>query len=94
MIDKELELNEQGHARRRFLKQAATVAWASPFIVTMMSRTAHAQPQCGVQALDGDLQNPGILCTVTAPCGTTAACLPDPTDPGVGNACFCQTPPG
>ncbi len=83
MIDKELELNEQGQARRRFLKQAATVAWASPFIVTMMSRTAHAQPiVCGTQG--------PTACNLTGlPCGTTAVCTPDPDNLGLGNDCIC-----
>ncbi len=83
MIDRESELNEQGRARRRFLKQAATVAWASPFIVTMMSRTAHAQPiVCGTQDASG--------CNLTGlPCGTAGACVPDPGNPGIGNDCIC-----
>lgn len=81
---KEHELNEQGQARRKFLKQAGAVAWASPFIVTMMSRTAHAQPGCGTQ-------DPTELggCLVTAPCGTTQVCAPDATNLGVGNPCLC-----
>ena len=91
MIDKELELNEQGQARRRFLKQAATVAWASPFIVTMMSRAAQAQTICGTQALDA---NPpfALFCNESAPCGTAAVCLPDPDDLGPGGNCLCQAP--
>ena len=86
MIDKELELNEQGQARRRFLKQAATVAWASPFIMTMMSRTAHAQVVCGTQTLNS-------LCDLGGtPCGTAAVCAPDPDDLGPGGNCICQAP--
>ncbi len=86
MIDKELELNEQGQARRRFLKQAATVAWASPFIVTMMSRAAHAQPQsCGVM-------NELLLCDVTFPCGTGLICRLDGSTPSPGRPCSCLTP--
>ena len=90
MIDKELELNEQGRARRRFLKQAATVAWASPFIVTMMSRTAHAQQVCGTQALDADPPF-ALFCQVSQPCGTVTVCVPDPAagTPGVGKPCIC-----
>ncbi|MDQ4125759.1 MAG: hypothetical protein M3134_09195 [Actinomycetota bacterium] len=81
MTQHDIELNEQGQARRRFLKQAATVAWASPFIVTMMSRAAHAQPiQCGVQDLDS-------LCGVGQGCGTAQVCAPGELGPG--NPCFC-----
>jgi len=80
------ELNEQGQARRRFLKQAATVAWASPFIVTMMSRTAHAQAGCGEVGL-----TPGV-CEVSAPCGTAQQCVPDPT--ALDGSCVCVTLPG
>ena len=83
MTDKELELNQQGQARRRFLKQAATVAWASPFIVTMMSRAAHAQGQCGTLNLSS-------LCDVDTPCGSPGVCLPTSVTPG--SPCTCQTP--
>lgn len=91
MSERHEGLTEEGQARRKFLKQAGTVAWASPFIVTMMSRAAHAQTTCGVQVLDA---NPpfAILCNQTSPCGTAVACVPDPTDPGAGNACICAAP--
>jgi hypothetical protein len=85
------KLTEEGQARRRFLKQAGTVAWASPFIVTMMSRAAQAQTTCGEQALDVDPPF-ALLCTNVTPCGTAQACVPDPTDPGPGNACICASP--
>lgn len=89
MIDKELELNEQGHARRRFLKQAATVAWASPFIVTMMSRTAQAQT-----AVCGELDpNDSGVCVETAPCGTAQVCVPSPIF-GNPTRCACASLPG
>lgn len=80
------ELNEQGQARRRFLKQAATVAWASPLIVTMMSRAAHAQDGCGEVGL-----TPGV-CEVQTPCGTAQQCVPDPT--AFDGSCICVTLPG
>lgn len=91
MTEHEHELNEQGQARRRFLKQAGTVAWASPFILTMMSRSAHAQAVCGIQALDA---NPpfALLCNETQPCGTAQVCVPDPDALGAGNNCLCQSP--
>lgn len=91
MTEHEMELNEQGQARRRFLKQAGAAAWAAPFIVTMMSRTAQAghSAVCGTQALDA---NPpfSVFCELNAtPCGSAHACVPDPTDPGPGNNCIC-----
>lgn len=84
--------DESVRSRRRFLKQAATVAWASPLIVTMMSRAASAQPtQCGTLQL---FSLPGggsqLQCQVSQPCGSTQACAPgagsflNPGDP-----CFC-----
>jgi hypothetical protein len=81
-------LSAEGQARRRFLKQAGTVAWATPFIVTMMSRTAHAQGTvCGEQA-----GTPGsFFCNVTTPCGSTEQCIPNPLDPG--GDCVCQAVP-
>jgi hypothetical protein len=91
VIERHDGLTEEGQARRKFLKQAGTVAWASPFIVTMMSRAAHAQATCGTQALDA---NPpfALLCNETQPCGTAQLCVPDPDDPGPGNNCLCQSP--
>ena len=86
MAEHEFELNEHGQARRRFLKQAATVAWASPLIVTMMSRTAHAQPGafCGaITGLGG--------CDNSPPCGTGFQCIPGPVELG---ECICQGIPG
>lgn len=78
-------LSREGQARRRFLKQAGTVAWASPFIVTMMSRAAHAQAPCGT--VDPDPPN---LCLVTTPCGSTQTCLPDPNPLNAGD-CICTS---
>ena len=88
MTEHNHELDEQGQARRRFLKQAGTVAWASPFIVTMMSRAAHAGhgAQCGVQDI-GELG--GCDLTGFPVCGSAHACVPDITDPGAGNPCIC-----
>jgi hypothetical protein len=84
----EQNLSEEGQARRRFLKQAATVAWASPVLVTMMSRAAHAThiTVCGQAQVGGG-------CLTTAACGSTSACLPDPENPGVGEDCLCQALP-
>ena len=82
--------SHEGFSRRRLLKQAATIAWASPLIVTMTSRAASAQPaQCGNLQL---FSMPGggsqLQCQVSQPCGATQACAPtgflNPGDP-----CFC-----
>lgn len=82
--------DEAGRSRRRFLKQAATVAWASPMIVTMMSRAAQAQPtQCGTLQL---FSMPGggsqLRCAVTNPCGSSQTCAPTGFL-NSGDACFC-----
>jgi hypothetical protein len=89
VIEREDALTDEGQARRRFLKQAGTVAWASPFIVTMMSRAAQAQPgPCGVQ-----VESPeppfSMFCQVTAPCGTAIPCVPNQNNFGAGNPCIC-----
>ena len=90
MADPHETAHEEAGSRRRFLKQAATVAWASPMIVTMMSRSAMAQPaQCGTLLL---FSQPGggsqLRCAVTQPCGSAQNCQPtgflNPGDP-----CFC-----
>ena len=79
----------EGVARRTFLKHAAVAAWASPVIVTMMSRAAHAAPGdvCGTLVPDPD--NLGsFLCNVTTPCGTamsTGLCAPNVAQ----NNCIC-----
>lgn len=86
-MEREQGLSAEGQARRRFLKQAGTVAWASPMIVTMMSRAAHAQQPgdvCGTQDLNS-------LCNVAGlPCGTTMVCAPEGGIPTPGGNCTCQ----
>ncbi len=82
-MESEERLTAEGLARRTFLKRAAVAAWASPFIVTMMSRSAHAQ----IGAICGTTAD-GASCTVTTPCGTDGGiqtfCVPqflgDPGD--------------
>jgi len=80
----EQKLSEEGQARRRFLRQAATVAWASPVLVTMMSRAAQAThvTNCGTVAVGGG-------CVVNPICGSAAVCLPA-GDPTPGAPCTCQ----
>lgn len=39
-------VSDHDQSRRDFLRQAATVAWATPFILTMAASSAHAQISC------------------------------------------------
>ena len=62
---------DDGLSRRTFLRHAVVAAWASPLIVTMLSRSASAATSrsCGTK-----IGGPGTTdCRVTAPCGGTAA---------------------
>ncbi len=83
-------LNEEGQARRRFLKQAGTVAWASPLILTMMSRAAHAQVEvCGTK-----IGGPGTTaCTVTLPCGSQTLGCQGVAAAAAGTDCVCVDGP-
>jgi hypothetical protein len=70
--------------RRRFLKQAAGVAWGVPVLLTLMSGPASAQEGavCGTK-------NPeaiGELCDVTTPCATGFRC-----SPSTGQTCICKS---
>lgn len=85
MQERKQVLSEESRSRRRFLKQAGTVAWATPFIVTMMSRHAHAQVGCGSVGV-----NPSV-CEVTKPCGSTERCVPDITE--LDGSCICAPLP-
>ena len=65
--------------RRRFLKGAATVAWAAPVIATLSASPAYAAciPQNG-------------LCSGAPPnCGTSDCCTGLSCKPGSGNKCRC-----
>ena len=80
-------MDEHAKSRRDFLRQAATVAWATPFILTMAAPSAHAQPvscapagsPCGtyVEELDVCAPTNAVIC-----CGEC-------TYPGSGFGCFC-----
>ncbi|HEV2754233.1 MAG TPA: hypothetical protein VG318_00450 [Actinomycetota bacterium] len=66
----------------------AIVAWSSPLVVTMLSRSAHAagSSSCGTK-----IGGPGTTaCRVTTPCGSTAAvgCKASPAAPA-GTPCVC-----
>ena len=71
--------------RRRFLQQTATVAFASPVIVSMMARGAAAQTiVCGEKS--GGVGS--VDCTITTPCGTGLECRGAPAG-SVGDPCGC-----
>ena len=82
-----------GVARRQFLKQAGTVAWATPLILTLASSRANAQScapagtgNCGIysfDALSGEPRCTQVNGVTNNCCGT---CLPVPED----LACVCQ----
>ena len=71
--------------RRRFLQQTATVAFASPVIVSMMTGAARAQAQeCGEKIGGAGT----TACTVTNACDTGFECLGAPLL-GSGTPCGC-----
>ncbi len=80
-------MSEDGIERRRFLKGAATVAWATPLILTM---TAH---QAGAQAMSC-LPNGGACdacvgmpCCDADPPDDGGCCCSDALVPGCGGVC-------
>lgn len=78
--------HERVESRRDFLRQAGTIAWATPFIVTMAAGPARAQAVSCAPAGSGCGSNVGGTCVPTSPlvmcCGD---CLPSGP-----NFCFCQ----
>jgi hypothetical protein len=75
-------MSDAGLARRKFLKHAGMAAWASPVIITMLSRSAQAQV-----VVCGSTTN-GLDCldaTACSPPNTLCA----PAQVGPGN-CTCQ----
>lgn len=78
---------DDGLSRRRFLRHAVVAAWASPMIVTMLSRSAQAGPAtCGTKIGGAGTTD----CRVTTPCGGMAAvgCKASPAA-AAGSACYC-----
>lgn len=87
MSDDAGRFTEDGIERRRFLKGAATVAWATPLILTM---TAH---QAGAQAMSC-LPNSGpcdactgMPCCDADPPDDGGCCCSDALVPGCGGVC-------
>jgi hypothetical protein len=80
--------SEQGLERRRFLKGAATVAWAAPMILTMAARPAGAQ--VGASCLPNG--GPCDACTGMNCCDADGpadggCCCSDPNVPECGGVC-------
>jgi hypothetical protein len=68
-------VSDQTRSRRDFLRQAGTVAWATPFILTMAAPSAHAQVSCapaGTQC--GTWSSPLDMCV---PVGNALVCCGD-----------------
>ena len=79
---------EQGVERRKFLKAAATVAWAAPMILTMSARPAGAQvgTSCLPNGGPCDACNGMNCCDVDGdPDG--GCCCSDPNVPECGGVC-------
>lgn len=77
---------DRGESRRDFLRKAAMVAWATPFILTMASQSAYAQASCAPAGSPCGTYN-----SVLDTCVPTNAviCCGDCTWPGAGFGCFC-----
>lgn len=89
MDENDQVVSQEGRARRRFLKQAATVAWGAPLVVTMMSRAAQAQGTvCGEYVVNPDPTLPFATCITFAACGSATSC--QPTSQVSGSDCTCQ----
>src|SRR5918999_989320 len=87
MSDDAGRIAEEGIERRRFLKGAATVAWATPMILTM---TAH---QAGAQAMSCIPNNTpcdacqGMPCCDEDPPDDGGCCCSDANAPECGGVC-------
>ena len=89
MSDHENEVGRNEVQRRTFLKRAATVAWATPIVYTMMSNPAFAQTS-PIQCNTNSGGSPGSSCpggTVTCPTGTSCK---KGVEAVTGDACFCS----
>ncbi len=80
--------DEQNQSRRDFLRQAGTVAWATPFILTMASSTAHAQSCAPAGTPCGAWNSTLELCLplAQAPVVCCGTCEFTPADP---QFCLC-----
>lgn len=83
-----MERRQQSTAldRRRFIKGAATVAWAAPVVLTLGASAAHAQlPAVSpAQCLGSSGRPEGCPCTTAGQCADGCCCTLDVTAPGGG----------
>lgn len=78
---------DRNRTRRDFLRQAGTVAWATPLILTMAAPSAHAQTSCIPAGSACGNNVPGVGCVpahTLAPC--CGACVPSTVN---DDFCFC-----
>jgi hypothetical protein len=84
-----------GFDRRRFIKGAATVAWATPLVLSLGAGTAHAQVPSPGQCIGAANRPEGCPCTTSAQCDDGCCCS---APGGPGGACTsaanCDTFPG
>ena len=85
MSDDAGRATEDGIERRRFLKGAATVAWATPLILTMTSGPAYAQ-SCLPNGGPCDACQ-GMPCCDADPPADGGCCCSDANAPGCGGIC-------
>lgn len=88
-MEEQQRIAGSGIERRDFLRNTATVAFAAPVIVSLLSGPARAQvggigEECGTKS--GGVGS--TTCNVTAPCGTMLECRADPTNQ-LSDDCFC-----
>jgi anaerobic selenocysteine-containing dehydrogenase len=77
---------DQTEDRRAFLKKTATVAWATPLLLTLSAGRAAAQVSCAPAGTPCGVWN-GTTCT-----GVAVICCEDcnPTALEVGSPCECS----
>ncbi len=93
-MDEQANQATQGMDRRRFLRHAGTIAWATPVVMTLSSKAAWAKPPCTprgetcgrVVSVSG---GQGV-CSLSgfANCCTACTCKP-PKRAKVGKPCKC-----
>jgi hypothetical protein len=66
--------SKSGMDRRRFIKSAATVAWATPLILTMTAGRASAQTLPSLFPCVNSPSGTGCPCSVSADCTSGCCC--------------------
>jgi hypothetical protein len=85
-----------GFDRRRFIKGAATVAWATPLVLSLAG-TAHAQVPSPGGCLGSTGRPEFCPCTTSAQCAQGCCCALQGMVEGActsGQTCIANTPPG